>query len=407
MKKWRATMKQIYLDNNATTRVKPEVIDEMSKVMHEYIGNPSSIHEEGQKAAEILSLARCRVSKIINSTPEEIIFTSGGTESDNLAIKGYVNANLKKGNHIITSKIEHPAVIETCNYLSKNGFDISYIGTDKNGIVDLVELEETITDKTLLISIMHANNEVGTVQPIHEIVRIAKRHNIAVHTDAVQSVGKIPVDVESLGVDLLSLSSHKINGPKGVGALFVKKGIRIEPMIHGGHQQKKKRPGTENLSGIAGFGKAAELVENTLENYKLLQSLRDEFENLVLKEIDHVSINGKEGRRVPNTSNISFHFIEGESVALSLSRNGISVSTGSACASGSLEPSHVLASMKVPIEYAQGAIRFSFSSDNKIFDIAFVVETLKKIVSRIRDMSPLYEDLINEEKARRGNGQHL
>ena len=393
-------MKQIYLDNNATTKVSPAVIKEMLPFFEEHFGNPSSLHSFGRDSNKALNEAKKRVALLINADPEEIVFTSGGTEADNLAIKGIAYKLKSKGNHIITSKIEHPAVLDTCKFLEKNGFTVSYIGTDEQGVVDLDELKKAITDKTILISIMFANNEVGTVSPIKEISHIAQSKNIIFHSDAVQAAGKIPIDVKDLNLNLLTLSSHKINGPKGVGALFIKKGTPIEPLFHGGHQEKKKRPGTQNLTGIIGFGKACELTlefVNKKENLKILAAVRDYLEELIEKQIDNITINAKKGPRIPNTSNICFHFTEGEALLLSLDLKGVAVSTGSACASGSLEPSYVLSAMKVPIENAQGAIRFSLSSETTKNDIDETVSILKEVVAKIRDLSPLYEDMLEKK----------
>jgi cysteine desulfurase len=399
--KARILMKQIYLDNNATTKIATPVVEEMLPFLKENYGNPSSLHSFGKTAGKALNLARQKVADLINADPEEIYFTSGGTEADNLAIKGVAYKLKHKGNHIITSKTEHPAVLEACKFLEKNGFKVSYIGTDTNGVFDLEELKKEITDKTILISVMFANNEVGTIQPIYEISKIAQSKNILFHSDAVQAVGKMEIDVKYLGLNLLAISAHKINGPNGVGALFIKKGTTLEPLLHGGHQEKKKRPGTQNLPGIVGFGKACELALEFVINknrIKELEETRNYLEELVEKEIENITINGKEGPRTPNTSNISFHFTEGEAILLSLDLKGVAVSTGSACASGSLEPSYVLSSMKVPIEHAQGAIRFSLSSETTKIDIETTVSILKEVVGRIRDLSPLYEDMLESKE---------
>lgn len=387
-------MSKIYLDHNATTPLFKEVADEMYVFLTEKFGNPSSLHSFGRETKTAMESARVKVADLIGAEPGEIYFMSGGTESDNLAIKGVALGNRKKGNHIITSKIEHPAVLQSCKYLEKNGFEVSYINVDHNGVIDLNELQQAIKDTTILISVMLANNETGAIQPLEKIVQIAKAKGVLVHTDAVQAVGKIPVNVKDLNVDLLTFSSHKINGPKGVGAFYMKKGVRLETMQNGGHQEKSRRTGTENLPGIVGFGKACELTKIRFNENAAIKELRDAFEARVKKEIKYVTVNGEKANRTPNTSNICFHYIEGESIALSLDQVGIAVSTGSACASGSLEPSYVLSAMKVPVEIAQGAIRFSFGKENKMADIDFVISSLKKVVTRIRDMSPLYEDMI-------------
>jgi len=384
----------IYLDNNSTTPVHPEVIREINRVLERDFGNPSSLHSFGRISKTHLDRARTRVASLINADPGEIVFASGGTEADNLAIKGAASALKSEGKHIITSKIEHPAVLQSCKHLEKQGFDITYIGTDRNGIILLDEFREAIRYDTVLITIMYANNEVGTIQPVEEISKIANSHNIIFHTDAVQAAGKIPIDVKKLDINLLSISGHKINGPKGTGALYIKRGTKIEPQIHGGHQEKNKRTGTENMPGIAGFGKACEIALKNMHKNREIERLRNLLESKISNEIEYITINARNAPRLPGTSNICFHFTEGESIMLSLDVNGIAVSTGSACASGSLESSYVLKAMEVPVEFAQGAVRFSLGNETTEEEINKTIEILNRVVVRVRDISPLYEDMI-------------
>lgn len=386
--------KRIYLDHNATTPVHPEVLSRMLPYFSEKFGNPSSLHSLGQEAHLAMDTARNQVAKLIGARADEIIFLSGGTESDNLAIQGVAFANRDKGNHIITSSIEHHAVLNTCKFLEKQGFQVTYLPVDSYGIVDLEALRQAITDKTILITIMHVNNEVGTIQPIEEIGKIARERNIYFHTDAVQSVGKIPVNVKELNVDLLSLSAHKFYGPKGIGALYIKKGVKIQPIIYGGHHERDKRAGTENLPGIVGLGAACEIAMKEMEEKnKHLLMLSEKFYNLVRERIPDIKLNGHPEKRIPGTVNISFAGIEGESILLSLDFEGIEVSTGSACASASLEPSHVLIAMGVPPEIAHGTIRFSFGYTNTIEEVEYTVDVLEKVVKRLRDMSPLKDQI--------------
>lgn len=387
-------MKKIYLDHNATTPVHPEVVKAMLPYYEEIFGNASSVHQFGRLAKKALEEARSNVASLINAKrPDEIVFTSGGTEADNFAIKGVVHALKEKGNHIITSSIEHQAVLNTCKFLEKNGCSVTYLPVDKCGIVDLEALQKAITDKTILITIMHANNEIGTVEPIKEIVKIAKEKNVCVHTDAVQAVGKISMDVQDLGVDLLSLSAHKFYGPKGVGALYIKKGTKITPMQLGGHHEKNKRAGTENIPAIVGLGRAAKIAKKDMAlEAKTLTRLRDKLQESIEKSIKEVKLNGHPIERLPNTLNMSFEYLEGESIILNLDMEGIAVSTGSACTSGSLEPSHVLTSMGVTPQTAQGSIRFSLGRINTKSDISYLLEKLPPIIDRLRKMSPLYKE---------------
>lgn len=384
-------MKRVYLDHNATTPTHPEVVKAMLPYFEEVFGNASSIHQFGQQARKAIDEAREKVAEFIGAKPEEIVFTSGGTESNNLAIKGILYANESKGKHIITSSIEHHAVLYPCRYLEKNGFKVTYLPVDKYGLVDPDEVKKAITKETILITIMHANNEVGTIEPISEIGEIAKEKEIYFHTDAVQSVGKIPVNVNELNVDLLSLSGHKIYGPKGIGALYIHKGTRIQPLIHGGHHEKNRRAGTENVPGIVGVGKVIEIANETMETELIhLTNLRNKLCSGIGEKIDHVQLNGHPRKRLPNTLNMSFEFVEGESIILNLDMKGVAVSSGSACTSGSLEPSHVLKAMGVDSAITQGSIRFSLGKDNTEEDIDYVLEILPEIISRLRAMSPLY-----------------
>lgn len=391
--------KYIYMDNAATTRVKKEVLEEMLPYFSENYGNPSSVYTLGSKSKNAVEIARERVAKAINAKPSEIFFTAGGSEADNWAIKGVAFANRNKGNHIITSKIEHHAVLHTCEYLEKQGFRVTYLDVDEYGIVDLEQLKESITDETILITIMFANNEIGTIQPIKEIGEIAKSHGIYFHTDAVQAVGHINIDVDDLNIDLLSMAAHKFYGPKGVGALYVRKGVKLDSLIAGGGQERSRRAGTENVPGIVGMGKAIELAyEHLEESNKKLIELRDRLINKVFENIDHVRLNGHPTQRLPGNVNLCFEFIEGESMLLSLDMEGIAASSGSACTSGSLEPSHVLLAIGLPHEIAHGSLRLSLGDFNTEEEVDYVVEKLTKIVSRLRAMSPLYEKVKKEEK---------
>jgi cysteine desulfurase len=375
-----------YLDNGATTRTDPLVVEAMLPYFGEKYGNASSLHSFGREAKQALEEARATIAKKINGLPEEIIFTSGGTESDNLAIKGIAFAHKDKGNHIITSKIEHPAVLSTCASLEKDGFKVTYIDVDKEGFVKLENLEKAITPKTILITIMHANNEIGTVQPIDKIGEICKKHKIFFHTDAVQSFTKVPIDVKKINVDLISISGHKIHGPKGVGALFVKKGTKLKKLNEGGSHELKLRAGTENVSGIVGFSKAATLTdEKTLAH---MAKLRDKMINELLK-IPHTQLNGPREMRLCNNVNISFHYIEGESMLMTLDDKGIAVSTGSACSSQSLEPSHVLLAIGLTPVVAHGSIRFTLSKFTTEEEIDYTISAVKEAVNRFREFSPL------------------
>lgn len=383
----------IYMDHSSSTPTNQRVIEAMAPYFNKYYGNPLSLYALAQESAKAREDAREKVAKLLNVKVGEIIFTSGGTEANNFAIKGVAFANENKGNHIITSKIEHHSVLNTCKWLEKRGFNVSYIGVDKYGIVDLDELENSITDKTILITIMHANNEVGTIEPLSEIARVAKDNNIYLHTDAVQTVGKVKVEVNELGVALLTLSGHKFYGPKGVGALFIKKGTKIDPLLHGGHHEQNKRAGTENVPGIVGLGVACEIAMEEMggEN-KRLRDLRDSLEEGLTERIEDVIVNGHPEKRLSGVLNICIKHIEGESMLLHLDNNSIAASSGSACTSGSLEPSHVLTSMGIPPEVAHGSLRFSLGHSNTIHDINKVIEVLPQIVRKLREMSPLTKE---------------
>jgi cysteine desulfurase len=384
-------LKRVYLDNNATTPVSPEVLEAMLPFFKENFGNPSSIHWAGREARKYLDISREQVANLLNCRPSEIVFTSSGTESDNFAIKGVAELLKDKGNHIITTRIEHPAVLNTCKYLETEGYRVTYLPVDSYGMVDPEDVKKAIDKDTILISIMWANNEIGNILPIEEIGKIAKERRIYFHTDAVQAVGKIPIDLKSVNVDLLSMSGHKIHAPKGVGVLYIKNGIKLMPLIHGGHHEKNRRAGTENLAGIVGLGKACEIAKQEFnEKNGYLTGLRDRLYNGIINNIDNVKLNGHPVKRIPTTLNLSFEFVEGEGLLLSLDLEGIAASTGSACSSGSLEPSHVLTAMGIRPEIAQGAIRFSIGKYNTPEEIDYVIEVLPKIVERLRSMSPLY-----------------
>lgn len=391
-------MKQIYFDNSATTKLDKKVLEEMIPYLTENYGNPSSIYKIGRENRKAVEEAREKVAKALNANPNEIYFTAGGSESDNTAIEGIAYANKEKGNHIITSKIEHPAVLETCKQLEKEGFEVSYIGVDENGILNLEELKNEIKSTTILITIMFANNEIGTIQPIEEIGRIAKENNVLFHTDSVQAVGSVKIDVQKLNIDALSLSAHKFYGPKGIGALYVRKGVKFDKLIRGGHQERNKRAGTENVAGIVGLGKAIELAYEELEEHnRRIKKLRDYYVEEVKERIPYIKINGDMEKRLPGNSNISFRFIEGESLLLNLDLKGICASSGSACTSGSLDPSHVLLSIGLPHEIAHGSLRISIGKYNTKEEVDYLLDSLVEIVNRLREMSPLWEEFIESE----------
>lgn len=380
---------KVYADNNATTPVDPRVKEAMLPYLSEKFGNPSSLHSFGREAKEALMDARKRVAKVINSNPEAIVFTSGGSEADNLALKGIAEKNKDKGKHIITSKIEHKAVLETCKYLEKQSFEITYLPVDENGFVSPAKVESEIRDDTILVSLMMANNEIGTIEPIQEIGKLLKNEDIYFHTDAVQCLGKTPVDVRELNVDLLSLSSHKIYGPKGVGALFVKDGVELTSLIHGGDQENGRRSGTENLPGIVGFGKACELANKNLkEESEKLRRLGAKLIKRVLNSVEDVRLNGPKANRLPGNANFSFKYIEGESLIMKLDGEGIACSSGSACTSESLEPSHVLLAIGLPKKIAHGSLRIGLGRFNTEEDVAKIVSVLPKVVEELREISP-------------------
>ena len=384
-------MHPIYMDYAATTPTDQRVVEAMLPCFGEIYGNPSSLHGFGQEARAAMEGARAKIAAFLGAKPAEIVFTSGGTESDNFAIKGVAWANRKKGDHVITSAIEHHAVLETCRFLEKEGFRVTYLPVDGNGLVDPADVVKAITDRTILISIMHANNEIGTIQPIAEIGRIAKGKGICFHTDAVQTFGHLPFTVDELNIDLLSASAHKLYGPKGMGLLYIRKGTRITPLVHGGDQESGRRASTQNVPGIVGFGKAVELAAATLHEEEVrLTSLRDRFIRGIFERIDGIHLNGHPTRRLPNNINLSVESIEGEGMILSLDMMGIACSTGSACSSSSLEPSHCLLAIGLPHELSHGSLRFSLGMYTKEGDIDAVLEALPQVVGRLRAMSPLY-----------------
>ncbi len=386
--------RRVYFDHSATTPVHPEVVEEMYRFLKDNFGNPTSLHYFGQKARKAVEEAREKVAAAIGASPAEIVFTSGGTEADNMAIHGVAYTNRNRGNHIITSAVEHHAVLNTVKALGKQGFTVTILPVDQYGMVSVEDVAAAITDKTILITIMHANNEVGTIMPIAEIGRLAREKGILFHTDAVQSFGKIPVNVDELNVDLLSISGHKIYGPKGIGALYIRKGTRWrQTLFHGGAQERLRRAGTENTPGIIGLGKAAELaMANMEQETAYLTRLRDKLIDGVMKKISHVRLTGHPTKRLPNHASFCFEFIEGESMLLSLDLQGIAASSGSACTSGSLEPSHVLLAMGIPHEVAHGSIRITLGRDNTEEDIDYFLEVMPPIVERLRAMSPLDQE---------------
>jgi len=390
--------KIIYFDHAATTPVKPEVLEEMMPYFTNKFGNASTIYSIGRESKKAIEEAREKVAKALGAMPREIFFTGSGSEADNWAIKGVAYSNRSKGNHIITTAIEHHAVLHTCQYLESDGFEVTYLPVDENGLVSPEQVRKAIKPNTILITIMFANNEIGTIQPIAEIGKIAKEHNIYFHTDAVQAVGNIPINVNELNVDLLSLSAHKFYGPKGVGALYVRKGVKITNFLHGGAQERGRRASTENVPGIVGLGKAIELATNNIEQYnKKFIELRDRTIEEITKKIPFVKLNGDRYKRLPGNVNFSFQFIEGESLLLMLDMKGIAASSGSACTSGSLDPSHVLLAIGLDHETAHGSLRITFGEENTHEDVDYLMEVLPMIVERLREMSPLYE------KVKRGN----
>lgn len=393
--------KMIYLDNAATTQVYPEVLETMLPYFTECYGNPSSIYSFAGEANRAVTDAREKIAKVINAKTEEIYFTGGGSESDNWALKATAEAYESKGKHIITTKIEHHAILHTCEYLEKKGYEVTYLDVDENGTVKLEDLKAAIRPDTILISVMAANNEIGTIQPIEEIGRIAREHNILFHTDAVQAFGHVPIDVDKMNIDMLSASSHKVHGPKGIGLLYIRKGVKIRSFIHGGAQERQRRAGTHNVPGIVGFGKAAEFAYQNMENsIRYETDLRDYLINRVLTEIPYSRLNGEKEMRLPNNANFCFRFIEGESMLILLDQKGICASSGSACTSGSLDPSHVLLAIGLPHEIAHGSLRITLSEKTTKEEIDYTVDELKQIIERLRNMSPLYEDFVKSQKGR-------
>ena len=391
--------KLIYMDNAATTPVKPEVLDAMLPYFTEKFGNPSSIYSISSENKKAITDAREVIAKTINTTPENIYFTAGGSESDNWALKATADAYASKGKHIITTKIEHHAILHTCEYLETKGFEITYLDVDENGLVKLDELTAAIRPDTILISVMFANNEIGTIEPIAEIGKIAHEHGVLFHTDAVQAYTQVPIDVEAMNIDMMSTSGHKINGPKGIGFLYIRKGVKIKSFIHGGAQERHRRAGTENVTGIIGLAKAAEIAtanmkERTAEEIKV----RDHLIERIEKEIPYAKLNGDRVKRLPNNVNFSFQFVEGESMLILLDSKGICASSGSACTSGSLDPPHVLLAIGLPHEIAHGSLRLTISDQITMEDADYVVDNLKEIVNHLREMSPLYEDFIKKNK---------
>jgi cysteine desulfurase NifS len=391
-------MNRIYLDNAATTPLRKEVLDAMMLYLINRFGNPSALYSYGQEAKKAIEEARDKVAAAIGASEDEIFFTSGGTESDNWALKGAAYALKDKGNHIITSSVEHHAILHTCQYLENQGFEITYLPVDEYGLVDPNELKRAIKDNTILVSIMYANNEIGTIEPIEELVKVAHEKGVLFHTDAVQAVGNVPVDVKKLNVDMLSMSAHKIYGPKGVGALYIRKGLRIDTLLQGGAQERNRRAGTENVAGVVGFGTAIELItKNIDEHIRKLTRLRDKLIDGILK-IPYTRLNGHPIKRLPGNVNVSFEFVDGESLILSLDMEGICVSSGSACTAGSIDPSHVLLAIGLPEEIAHGSLRLTIGEENTEEEIDTVINKLPKIVDRLRQMSPLFERVKNEKK---------
>lgn len=389
--------KKIYLDNAATTKTRPEVVEAMLPYFTELYGNPSSVYEFASQNKKAVDDARGIIANAIGADITEIYFTGGGTEADNWALKATAEAYASKGNHIITSKIEHHAILHTCEYLEKKGFEVTYVDVDESGIIKLDQLEKAIRPTTILITVMFANNEIGTIQPIKEIGQIAKKHNIFFHTDAVQAFGQVPIQVDELNIDMLSSSAHKLNGPKGIGFLYIRKGIKIRSLIHGGAQERQRRAGTENVPGVVGYGKAVEIAMATMnERTEKEIALRDHLIKRIMAEVPYTRLNGDRTRRLPNNTNFSFQFIEGESLLIMLDMNNICASSGSACTSGSLDPSHVLLAIGLPHEIAHGSLRLTLSEENTLEEIDYTVDRIKEIVDKLRKMSPLYEDFIRK-----------
>lgn len=391
--------KCIYMDNAATTQVYPEVFDAMKPYFTEFYGNPSSIYSFAGNSKKAVEDARKTIADFLGARTEEIYFTGGGSESDNWALKATADAYANKGKHIITSKIEHHAILHTCEYLEKKGFEVTYLDVDENGFVNPADVEKAIRPDTILVSIMTANNEIGTIEPIAEIGKIAKDHGVLFHTDAVQAFGHIPMNVDEMNIDMLSASGHKINGPKGIGIMYIRKGVKIGSFVHGGAQERQRRAGTHNVPGIVGIGKAVELArDNMKERMEYETKLRDHLISRVMEEIPYAKLNGDKVKRLPNNVNVCFRFIEGESMLILLDQNGVCGSSGSACTSGSLDPSHVLLAIGLQHEIAHGSLRLTLSEKNTMEEVDFTVDKLKGIIERLRSMSPLYEDFVKNNK---------
>ena len=389
----------IYLDHAATTAARPEVVETMLPYFTENYGNPSSVYKFSNTSKDAIVNAREVIAKSLNTEPKDIYFTAGGSESDNWALKETARVYKDKGRHIITSTIEHHAILHTCEFLEKEGFEVTYVGVDENGIIKMDELKKAIRPDTILISVMFANNEIGTIQPIKELGAIAREKGILFHTDAVQAYGQLPIDVDDMNIDMLSASGHKLNGPKGIGFLYIRKGIKIRNLIHGGGQERARRAGTENVPGIVGLGKAVEIAVETMDDRTSYETeLRDYLIDRVLAEIPYTRLNGDRYKRLPNNVNFSFQFIEGESLLIMLDMAGICGSSGSACTSGSLDPSHVLLGIGLPHEIAHGSLRLTLGYENTKEELDYVIEKLKEIVQRLRDMSPLYEDFMRKNR---------
>ena len=392
-------MKRIYMDNGATTRVTEPVFEAMQPYFCGIFGNPSSAHTFGYQARHALDAARAQVARAINAMPDEIYFTGCGTEADNWAVRGAAYQNVKKGKHIITTTIEHHAILHTCQQLEKEGFEVTYLPVDEFGFVTAEQLEAAIRPDTTIVSIMAANNEIGTIEPIAELAKVCKAHGVLFHTDAVQAVGHIPMDVKEMDIDLLSMSGHKFHAPKGIGVLYIRKGVRLQQFMNGGAQEKNKRAGTENLASIVGMGKAIELaVENMDKHSEKLIAMRERLIERILTEIPYTRLNGDRKNRLPGNVNVCFRFIEGEALLMMLDAKGIAASSGSACTSGSLDPSHVLLAIGLPHEIAHGSLRLSLSEENTMEECDYAVESLKEVVAKIRAMSPLYDDFLKENK---------
>ncbi len=391
--------KLIYLDNAATTRVYPEVVEAMNPYFTEYYGNPSAFYSFSNTAGKAVAEAREKIAALIGAKTEEIYFTGGGSESDNWALKATAEAYAKKGKHIITTTIEHHAILHTCQWLEKNGFEVTYVNVDEDGVVKLDELEAAIRPDTILISVMAANNEIGTIQPLKEIGAIARKHGVLFHTDAVQAFAHMPINVDEMNIDMLSASGHKINGPKGIGVMYIRKGVKILSYVHGGAQERRRRAGTHNVPGIVGMGKAVEIAAATMEEKnKSIIELRDYLIEQVLEKIPYARLNGHRTNRLPNNANFCFRFIEGEGMLILLDQAGICASSGSACTSGSLDPSHVLLAIGLPHEIAHGSLRLTLSEDTTKEDIDYTVDKLTEIIARLRSMSPLYEDFAKKQE---------